>query len=467
MPRPEAMSVPVRLLDPGRLEPFVGSARVAELERAAAGVRGRLGGRRVVNVNSTAVGGGVAEMLQTLLGYARGLGIRAEWLVIEGDPEFFEITKRIHNGLYGGPGDGGELGEAQRVAYERTLSANVAGIAGAVAPGDIVLVHDPQPAGLVPVLVEAGALVIWRCHVGLDGTSEWAERAWSFVRPYVEGAHGFVFSRERFAPSWVPREQLAVIPPSIDPLAPKNEPLDRTALLDVLASAGLLSRDGRAPHPTVLRRARIVRRSDRETCSSRSQRTMRGSGLHQSSGSSSPNQGKMPRAYASRSRWVERSAPAASNPFGLRNAFVTGGNASRTPNHGIMNRSATVRGCDGARVRATVRRCDGAKVLAKGSEWEGAPERDVSVRDVQTHPVSGEHRRGLAKGHRRQVARAHCRTLALSHRRTHPRTLAPSHPRTVRVPLMCRLGFSVAANIFPFATLEESVAGQPAQHPAG
>jgi len=186
MPRPEAMSVPVRLLDPGRLEPFVGSARVAELERAAAGVRGRLGGRRVVNVNSTAVGGGVAEMLQTLLGYARGLGIRAEWLVIEGDPEFFEITKRIHNGLYGGPGDGGELGEAQRVAYERTLSANVAGIAGAVAPGDIVLVHDPQPAGLVPVLVEAGALVIWRCHVGLDGTSEWAERAWSFVRPYVD-----------------------------------------------------------------------------------------------------------------------------------------------------------------------------------------------------------------------------------------------------------------------------------------
>ena len=70
---------------------------------------------------------------------------------------------------------------------------------------------------------------------------------------------------------------------------------------------------------------------------------MRGSGLHQSSGSSSPNQGKMPRAYASRSRSVERSAPAASNPFGLRNAFVTGGNASRTPNQGIISRSARMR----------------------------------------------------------------------------------------------------------------------------
>jgi trehalose synthase len=259
MPHPEAMAVPVPPLDAGRLEPFVGRTRVAELERAAAGLRERLGERRVVNVNSTAVGGGVAEMLQTLLGYARGLGIHAEWLVIEGDPEFFEITKRIHNGLYGGPGDGGELGEAERMAYERTLSVNVAGIESSVRPGDVVLVHDPQPAGLVPVLLEAGALVIWRCHVGLDETNEWAERAWSFVRPYIENAHGFVFSRERFAPAWVPREHLAVIPPSIDPLAPKNEALDRETTLDVLASAGLLSPDGRVGHPAVLRRARLVR----------------------------------------------------------------------------------------------------------------------------------------------------------------------------------------------------------------
>jgi trehalose synthase len=262
MSHPEAIAVPVPPLDPSRLEPFLGRARVADLERTAAGLRERLGDRRVVNVNSTAVGGGVAEMLQTLLGYARGLGIHTEWLVIEGDPEFFEITKRIHNGLYGGPGDGGELGEAQRAPYERTLTANVAGIARAVRQGDVVLVHDPQPAGLVPVLLEAGALVIWRCHVGLDETNAWAERAWSFVRPYVENAHGFVFSRERFAPAWIPREHLAVIPPSIDPLAPKNEALDRETMLGALASAGLLSQDGRADHPAVLRRARVVREGE-------------------------------------------------------------------------------------------------------------------------------------------------------------------------------------------------------------
>ena len=255
----EATPVPIEPLDPRRLEPFLGRDRVDGLERAAARLRERLGERRVVNVNSTAVGGGVAEMLQTLLGYARGLGVHAEWLVIEGEPGFFGITKRIHNGLYGGPGDGGHLGDAERATYERTLAANRAGIEAAVSPGDLVLVHDPQPAGLVPALLEAGALVVWRCHVGLDATNDWAERAWSFIRPYVEDAHGFVFSRDRFAPAWIPPERLAVIPPSIDPLAPKNEALDRETTLGVLASAGLLSPDGRPEHPVVLRRAKVVR----------------------------------------------------------------------------------------------------------------------------------------------------------------------------------------------------------------
>jgi trehalose synthase len=255
MPHPEAMAVPVQPLAPSRLEPFVGRDRVAELERAAARLRDRLGERRVVNANSTAVGGGVAEMLQTLLGYARGLGIRAEWLVIEGDPEFFEITKRIHNGLYGGPGDGGELGEAERVPYERTLSTNAPGIERAVRRGDVVLVHDPQPAGLVPVLLEAGALVIWRCHVGLDETNAWAERAWRFVRPYVEDAHGFVFSRRRFAPPGR-RGRLAVIHPR-SVRSPEEQALDREDVLGVLAAAALSHRTA-AGHPAS-RRARVVR----------------------------------------------------------------------------------------------------------------------------------------------------------------------------------------------------------------
>ena len=252
-------AVPVPPLDPWRLEPFLGAARIERLERVAGALRERLAGRRIVSVNSTATGGGVAEMLQTLLGYVRGAGLATEWLVIQGEPEFFEVTKRVHNGLYGGSGDGGDLGGAEHAAYERTLEANLGGLRAALRPGDMLLVHDPQPAGLIPALLEDGFPVVWRCHVGVDESNEWSERAWEFVKPYVERADMFVFSRRRFAPPWIDADRLSVIPPSIDPLAPKNEALDRETMLSVLAAAGLLSPDGAPDHPTVLRQAQVVR----------------------------------------------------------------------------------------------------------------------------------------------------------------------------------------------------------------
>src|SRR5829696_6641129 len=180
--------VAVQALDPERLAPLIGADRMARFETTAAAARSALAGRAALNVNSTAVGGGVAEMLQTLLAYARGAGIDARWLVIEGDPAFFAITKRIHNGIYGGPGDGGALGEAERAAYERTLARNAAELLARVRPGDLVLLHDPQTAGLVEAMQRAGAYVVWRCHIGRDEPNAWSERAWSFLRPYVEAA---------------------------------------------------------------------------------------------------------------------------------------------------------------------------------------------------------------------------------------------------------------------------------------
>jgi len=257
--RARITAVTVPSLEPDRLEPFVGRERVERLERTAETVRARLGDRRVVNVNSTATGGGVAEMLQTLLGYVRGAGLETEWLVIDGDPQFFAVTKRIHNGLYGGPGDGGPLGDAERAEYERTAAENLPGMRDALRPGDVVIVHDPQPAGLVPALLADGHAVVWRCHVGLDAANEWSERAWEFLRLYVEDASGFVFSRGAFAPRWVDPGRLAVIPPAIDPLAPKNEALDRETVVGVLAAAGLIASDGMAPHPDVSHPAQIVR----------------------------------------------------------------------------------------------------------------------------------------------------------------------------------------------------------------
>ena len=98
-------------------------------------------GRTVINVNSTAAGGGVAEMLQTLLAYGRGAGLDIRWLVIQGDAGFFEITKRVHNGLYGSPGDGGALGDAERSHYEQTLRRNADELLALVRPDDVVLIH--------------------------------------------------------------------------------------------------------------------------------------------------------------------------------------------------------------------------------------------------------------------------------------------------------------------------------------
>jgi trehalose synthase len=259
MSEAEVRSVSLDALDPRRLEPFIGTTQVERLEVIAESVRDRLGRRRVVNVNSTATGGGVAEMLQTLLGYARGVGVEAHWLVIQGDAEFFTVTKRLHNGLYGAPGDGGDLGDRERGIYERALAANASSLRAAVRPDDVLIVHDPQPAGLVPMLRELGVPVIWRCHVGLDRTNAWADRAWEFVRPYVEDAHAFVFSRAEFAPPWVGRSRLSVIPPSIDPLAPKNVALDRETACSVLGAAGVITHDGEPPDGLVTSKVRAVR----------------------------------------------------------------------------------------------------------------------------------------------------------------------------------------------------------------
>jgi trehalose synthase len=198
-------------------------------------------------------------MLHTLVGYILGAGLETDWLVIDGDPEFFALTKRIHNGLYGGPGDGGELGAAEHAYYERVTQRNLERVRPLVRPGDVVIVHDPQPAGLVAPLVELGAHAIWRCHVGHDGGNEWTERAWAFVRRYVEPAHAFVFSREPFAPSWIDRASLRVIPPSIDPFAPKNHDLRGGEVTGLLRGAGLLAGDGAPGDPRVAHAAAVVR----------------------------------------------------------------------------------------------------------------------------------------------------------------------------------------------------------------
>jgi trehalose synthase len=243
--------VDIQAIDAARLEPLIGTERMAQFEQAAEVAREALGGNSVLNVNSTGAGGGVAEMLQTLLSYARGAGIDARWLVIEGDPAFFAITKRIHNGLYGSPGDGGDLGPAEHRHFEEVLRGNADELLAHVRPGDVVVIHDPQPSGLVAAAKGAGARVVWRCHVGLDRPNEWSERSWEFLRPYLSDADAIVVSRAAFTPPWADPAQVHVIRPSIDPFAAKNEPISLRNAWLTLSYVGLL--DGSTETPPAVR----------------------------------------------------------------------------------------------------------------------------------------------------------------------------------------------------------------------
>jgi trehalose synthase len=229
--------------DPRVLAKVVRPDRVDALIDDGEKLRSALAGASVVCVNSTATGGGVAEMLQVLLPYVRGVGIDARWLVIEGDERFFAITKRLHNHLYGTAGDGGPLGEEEHEHYEAVQRANAAHLASLVRPGDVVLLHDPQPAGLAAAMRERGARLVWRCHVGIDSSNDYSVTGWEFLRRYLEPpkVDAFVFTRRAFAPPWIPDAMLHEIPPSIDPFSPKNQDLSPVESAAILSSVGIVS----------------------------------------------------------------------------------------------------------------------------------------------------------------------------------------------------------------------------------
>lgn len=222
-----------------RLRPTVGDEDVDRLKKLASEVVTALRGRTVFNINSTMAGGGVAEMMQSLLCYVRGSGIDARWLVIEGDPEFFAITKRIHNGIHGSPGDNGDLGEDEHTHFAAVSSDNIHELMSQVRSGDIVVLHDPQTAGLVDGLREIGATVIWRSHIGGQMTNAHTLRSWAFLRRYIESADAYVFTRPDYVPSWIEPDCVVIIQPSIDPLSAKNNDMTDDQVRAIIAHVGL------------------------------------------------------------------------------------------------------------------------------------------------------------------------------------------------------------------------------------
>ena len=234
----EMVEVPTRpnLEDYGQLA-FLSSA-VQELRNEAKPLLRQLRGRKVWMINSSAQGGGVAEMLPKEVSLLRDLGVDTVWGVIKTDnADFFRFTKRLHN-LIHGEGDP-QITAEERAIYDQISSQLADELSSKVDPTDILVVHDPQPVG-------AGSLVkqrlnnplIWRCHIGVDQDLDQTLSAWSFLRPYVTPCDQSIFSAHEYIPDYLTRRS-SIIHPAIDPLSDKNRELSLHRIVEVLCNASM------------------------------------------------------------------------------------------------------------------------------------------------------------------------------------------------------------------------------------
>ena len=237
------------IADPGVRTTLADYAAVANLLHAVTALRAvaeaalpRLRDRTVWMVNSAAQGGGVAELLPAQLSLLRELGVDARWAVIESrTPAFFAFTKRLHNLIH-------DVAEphptaADRAMYDAVNAENAELLAAHLKPHDIVVVHDPQPAGLARILKgRQGATLrtLWRSHIGLARETSHTRAAWEFLRPDVEAYDRAVFTLADYVPEWL-RARAAIIHPSIDPLSHKNRDLSLHKLVGIMSDAGLVT----------------------------------------------------------------------------------------------------------------------------------------------------------------------------------------------------------------------------------
>jgi len=197
----------------------LGAPEVLELRALA----DRLQGRTVQMVNSTAVGGGVAEMLNRLVPILQELGIAIRWDVITGGNDFFEITKAFHNALHGGPY------EMPPESFEVFLAYNEQNRARLQLEAEFTVIHDPQPAALINARRDSSGHWIWRCHIDLSRPNA---TVWTFLEPYVCRYDGAIFSSPEFSRQLQIPQYLFY--PCIDPLSEKNRELDPESVRSVL-----------------------------------------------------------------------------------------------------------------------------------------------------------------------------------------------------------------------------------------
>ncbi len=220
----EEVQVPSLSLDAYRS--VAGEAAVEEIRRLAEPLRGA----RVLHVNATKFGGGVAEILPTLTALMKDAGLAPEWRLMPGDDAFFNVTKLVHNGLQGMDVP---LDPDKRRTYKEASGRFADLFEGEY---DYVVIHDPQPAALRSLCPGAPGRWIWRCHIDLTAANP---DVWGFVRPMVEAYDAAIFTLPDYVQPDLRVGTLAFIPPSIDPLSPKNAAIDKAVLDDVLQRFGV------------------------------------------------------------------------------------------------------------------------------------------------------------------------------------------------------------------------------------
>lgn len=206
--------------------PLVGDELIDEVQQLAKA----LAGVRICNINATAAGGGVAELLSREIPVLQALGVNAEWRLIHGDRAFFEVTKGFHNALQGGRLDLTDAVKQTYLDHDRVCAEMIE------QSYDVFLIHDPQPAALKHFARANKARWIWRCHID---SSEPNPDVWGFLQPYVEEYDAVVFTMQQFCPPDLRAGHTVFIPPAIDPLSAKNMELPDEICRRALADSGV------------------------------------------------------------------------------------------------------------------------------------------------------------------------------------------------------------------------------------
>jgi trehalose synthase len=210
---------------------IVGDQVIEEIHNLAAPLRGA----RLIHINSTAFGGGVAEMLTTLAPLMNEVGLQAEWQVVRGDDKFFQVTKTMHDGLQGMSTPWNQYMSKVWLHYNQ-MNAELFD-----QNFDFVIIHDPQPAGILKMVLQSSGDArhgkwLWRCHIDL---TESREDVWQFLKPFAEIYDGLIFTLEDYVKEGLDASHIFILPPAIDPLSPKNVELSPEVVAQVVSPYGV------------------------------------------------------------------------------------------------------------------------------------------------------------------------------------------------------------------------------------